>query len=356
MSASSTLVEPGTRRSAAQAPDPSQHILQFAAGYVPSSALWVAAELKIADLIGSGVKPVAELAKKTNTNEDALFRTLRLLAMVGIFAETKPRHFALTPAAELLRSDHPQSMRDTVVWLADPFHFRIAAELLHSVRTAQPTVEHVTGKPAFEYFASDPVEFDRFHLAMTNLSAMAVNAALEAYDFSGSNTIVDVGGGHGFAICSILKKYPQMHGVLFDLKDIVPGADKRICDEGLEKRCRTEHGDFFKAVPEGGDIYFMKHILHDWTDEQATTILRNCRRAFDNQGKRSGKIVLLEFVVPPGNEPHPSKIIDIEMLFFPGGRERMEQEWRDLFAGAGFKLTRIVPTKSPFSVIEAEVA
>ena len=354
MSASSTLVDLEARPSTAQAPDPSQHILQFAAAYVPCSALWVAAELKIADLIGSGAKPVAELAKATNTNQDALFRALRLLAMVGIFAETKPRHFALTPAAELLRSDHPQSMRDTVIWLADPFHFRIAAELLHSVRTAQPTVEHVTGKPAFEYFASDPLEFDRFHRAMTNLSAMAVRAALEAYDFSGCNTIVDVGGGHGFAICSILKKYPKMQGVLFDLKDIVPGAEKRIGDEGLEKRCRTEHGDFFKAVPESGDIYFMKHILHDWTDEQATTILRNCRQALGN--KRGGKVVLLEFVVPPGNEPHPSKIIDIEMLFFPGGRERMEQEWRDLFAGAGFRLTRIVPTKSPFSVIEAEVA
>lgn len=354
MSASSTLADRETRPAGAQAPDPSQHLLQFATAYVPCSALWVASELKIADLIGNAPKPVAELAKKTNTNEDALFRILRLLAMVGIFAETQPRHFALTPAAELLRSDHPQSMRDTVVWLADPFHFRIASELLHSVRTAQPTVEHVTGKPAFEYFASDPIEFDRFHLAMTNLSAMAVNAALEAYDFSGHKTIVDVGGGHGFAICSILKKYPQMQGVLFDLKDIVPGADKRISQEGLQSRCRTEHGDFFKAVPEGGDIYFMKHILHDWTDEQAATILRNCRKALGD--RRSGKIVLLEFVVPPGNEPHASKIIDIEMLFFPGGRERMEQEWRDLFTSAGFRLKRIVPTKSPFSVIEAEIA
>jgi hypothetical protein len=357
MSASSSLVEREIP-AATNAPDPSQLLLQMTTAYVPSAALWVAAELKVADLIGTGSKSVAELAKKTNTNEDALFRILRLLAMTGIFTESRPRHFALTPPAEFLRSDHPQSMRDTVVWLADPFHFNIAAELLHSVRTGQPTVEHVTGKPAFEYFSSNPVEFDRFHLAMTNLSAMAVSAALEAYDFSSCKTIVDVGGGHGFAICSILKKYPQMQGVLFDLQDIVPGGEKRIADLGLENRCHSVHGDFFKAVPEGGDIYFMKHILHDWTDEQATTILRNCRRAFDARpdSKRTGRVVLLEFVVPPGNEPHPSKIIDIEMLFFPGGRERMEQEWRELFAGAGFRLTRIVPTKSPFSVIEAEIA
>ncbi len=338
--------------------DPSQVLLQFTAAYVPCAALWIAAELKVADLIGTGSKPVAELARETGTNEDALFRMLRLLAMVGIFAETEPRRFSLTPPAELLRSGHPQSMRDTVVWLGDPFHFHVAAELLHSVRTGQPTVEHVTGKRAFEYFAGDRVEFDRFHLAMTNLSAIAVGAALEAYDFSPFHAIVDVGGGHGFAICSILQKYPQMQGVLFDLKDIVAGADQRICDCGLEERCRTAFGDFFQAVPEGGDVYFMKHILHDWTDEQATTILRNCRRALEVKadGKARGRVVLVEFVVPPGNQPHHSKIIDIEMLMFPGGRERMETEWRDLFAGAGFRVSRIVPTKSPFSVIEAELA
>lgn len=357
MSQSSSIME-AQAPSAGQPADPSQILLQLGTAYVPCSALWVAAELNIADLIGAGSKPIAELARASGTNEDALFRVLRLLAMLGIFTETEPRQFALTPAAELLRSDHPQSMRDTIVWLADPFHFQIAGELLHSVRTGQPTVEHVTGKAVFEYFATDQVEFDRFHRAMTNLSAMAVSAALEAYDFSPFKTVVDVGGGHGFAICSILKKYPQMHGVLFDLKDIVPGADKRIAESGLEDRCRTVPGDFFQSVPEGGDVYFMKHILHDWTDEQATTILRNCHRALNasRNGNRPGKIVLLEFVVPPGNQPHPSKVIDIEMLFFPGGRERMEHEWRDLFADAGFRLSRIVPTQSPFSVIEAEFA
>ena len=151
-----------------------------------------------------------------------------------------------------------------------------------------------------------------------------------------------------------MQKYPYMQGILFDPKDIVPGAQKRIRELGLENRCRTEYGDFFKAVPQDSDLYFMKHILHDWTDEQATTILRNCHREL--QGKPNGRVVLLEFVVPPGNEPHPSKTIDIEMLFFPGGRERTGQEWQKLFSDAGFRLTRIVPTKSPFCVIEAELA
>jgi hypothetical protein len=354
----SSVLEREVPAATTQASDPSQQLLQLTWAYISCAALWVVAELRIADLVATGLRSVAELAAKTDTHEDALFRILRLLATNEVFTETEPRHFALTPLAELLRSDHPQSLRDTVVFLCDPLHFRVAAELLHSVRTGQPTIEHITGKPAFEYFPTDQLEFDRFHRAMTNLSAMAVSAALQAYDFSPFKAIVDVGGGHGFAICSILEKYPHMQGILFDLKDIVPGAEKRIRELGLGNRCRTAYGDFFQAVPEGGDVYFMKHILHDWTDEQAITILRNCRRALDSHSecKPTGKVVLLEFLVPPGNKPHPSKSVDIEMLFFPGGRERMEHEWRDLFAGSGFRLTRIVPTKSPFSVIEAEVA
>jgi O-methyltransferase domain len=335
-------------------PEASQHLLQIATGYVPNTAVWVAAELKVADLLAHGPRPVSELAAKTQTNEDALYRTLRLLAMVGIFVETQPRHFDLTPAAELLRSDHPKSMRDMVLWIADPFHFRIASELLHSVKTGQPTVEHVTGKPAFEYFATDPVEFDRFHRAMTTMSGMAIYPALEAYDFSQFGTIVDVAGGHGFVICEILRKHPNVKGVLFDLGDVVGGAEHRICSLALDGRCRTVAGDFFQSVPEGGDAYFMKHIIHDWEDSKAITILQNCRKAL--QGKPNGKVVLLDFVVPTGNDPHFSKVIDLEMLFFPGGKERSEEEFRELFAKAGLRMTRVVPTKSPFCLIEAEVA
>jgi hypothetical protein len=345
-------VTPTEQVKSAQSADPVQHLLQFTTAYVPCSALWVAAELGVADFISKDATPVSELAQKTKTNEDALYRILRLLAMVGIFTETKSRYFALTPAAELLRSDHPQSMRDTVIWIADPFHFKIASELMHSVKTGQPTVEHVTGKPAFEYFAGDPVELPRFHKAMTNLSAMAVPAAIAAYDFSPFKTIVDIGGGHGFAICSILQKYAHLNGILFDLEDIVPGGEQRICDQKLESRCKTAHGDFFQSVPAGGDLYFMKHIIHDWEDSKAIAILKNCRQALE--GKPAGRVVLLEFVVPAGNDPHFSKIIDIEMLFFPGGKERTEQEFRELFAKAGLRMTRVIPTKSPFCVIEAE--
>jgi hypothetical protein len=347
-----TQVQGAPAPSASQ-PDAVQHLFQFASGYVLSSALWVAAELGIADLLKNGPRPVAELAASTKTNEGALYRTLRLLAMVGIFAETEPRQFTLTPAAGLLRSDVPNSLRDAVVWIADPMHLQVAADLLHSVKTGQPTVEHVTGKPAFEHFADEPVEFDRFHRAMTTMSAMAIHAVLEVYDFSSFSTIVDVAGGHGYVICEILRKHPKVKGILFDLDDVVTGGEHRICQLALDGRCRTVAGDFFKSVPEGGDLYLMKNIIHDWAEERALAILRNCHAAL--QGKPNGRLVLLELVVPPGNVPHMSKILDIEMLYFPGGRERTEQEYAELFAKAGFRLTRVVPTKSPYSVIEAEV-
>lgn len=341
-----------------QQSDPVQHLMQFASGYVPSAVLWVIAELNVADLLKNGPRPVSELAKETRSNEDALYRSLRLLAMVGIFAETQPRHFTLTPAADLLRTDVQGSMRDMIVWIADPMHLRVASDWLHSVKTGQPTIEHMVGKPAFEHFAEEPVEFDRFHRAMTTMSAMAVYPVLEAYDFSPYSNIVDVAGGHGFVLCEILRKYPKASGVLFDMQEVKEGGDQRIEQCGLGSRCRTASGDFFKSVPEGGDLYLMKNIIHDWDDDKALTILRNCRKALEGNGsgqKKHGKVVLLELVVPEGNVPHMSKILDIEMLFFPGGRERTEKQYAELFAKAGLRLTRIVPTKSPYSVIEAEV-
>jgi hypothetical protein len=245
-------------------------------------------------------------------------------------------------------------MRDMVVWIADPMHFRMSSEWLHTVKTGQPTVEHVTGKPAFEYFSGEPVEFDRFHRAMTTMSAMAIYLVLEVYDFSPYSTVVDVAGGHGFVLCEILRKYPTCQGLLFDMEDVTKGAAERIAKLGLQERCRTASGDFFQSVPEGGDLYLMKNIIHDWDDDKAQIILRNCVRALN--GKSNGKVVLLELVVPPGNTPHMSKILDIEMLVFPGGRERTEQQYAELFAKCGLRLTRVIPTKSPYSVIEAEVA
>jgi O-methyltransferase domain/Dimerisation domain len=334
--------------------DPVQLLLQVSTGYIVSACLWTAAELKVADHLRSGPKHVAEIASATGVTEDGLYRVLRVLAMKGIFAETDSRTFALTSPAEFLCSGHRNTQRDTVVWLSDPFHLHVNEELMHSMKTGQPAVERVTGKAVFEFFANDQVENVRFHNAMTNLSASFLPALFEAYDFSRFSTVVDVAGGHGYTICEILRRYPGVKGILFDLHPVVEGAEHRICELALESRCQMVGGDFFQSVPKGGDAYVMKMIIHDWDDERALVILKHCREAL--RGTPKGKLILLEMVLPPGNEFSPSKLIDIEMLLMTGGRERTAQEFRDLLARAGFRLTQIVPTKSPYCVVEAELA
>jgi hypothetical protein len=331
-------------------PDPAQQVLQIAVGYVASAALYTAITLNIADHLGAGPRNVSELARLSGANEDALFRVLRLLVSLGVFAETSARRFALNPAAELLRKDVPGSLRGMAVFLPDPFHFRVYANLLHSVTTGKPAVDTTVGMPVFEYLAKNPEYSKVFNDAMTALSAPVIAAALDAYDFGQIGVLVDVAGGHGEVLMSVLKKYPNVRGVLTDVGHVIDGAKPRIAAAGLADRCQAVPCDFFKAVPEGGDAYIMKHIIHDWDDGRATTILKNIGRAM---GDKRGKVILLESVIADGGAPDFGKMLDIEMLAMPGGRERSADEFRALFAGAGFELTRVVPTKSPLSVVEA---
>jgi O-methyltransferase domain/Dimerisation domain len=335
----------------AATPAPADLVLQLSTGYVVSAALYAATKLGIPDLLQGGPRAVKDLAAASKANEDALYRTLRALSGAGIFRETTSRMFELTPSAECLCSNAQNSMRDVVLWIADPFHFRIYAETPHALETGKTVVERVTKMPIFDYFAQDKEESEVFNRAMTNFSAAMIPAVLEAYDFSYLNgkTLVDVAGGHGYVLTAILQKYRQMKGVLFDLERVVAGAGPRIQKVGLADRCSTVSGDFFKAVP-AGDAYVMKHIIHDWDDEQALTILQCCHRA----GAKNAKVILIETVIAAGNEPHMGKWLDIEMLLLPGGRERTEEEFRALLARAGFRLTRVVPTKSAVCVIEAE--
>jgi hypothetical protein len=330
----------------AQPSDPGQQLLQLTFSYVLSISINVVAKLKIADLLKDGPRPTRELAAATGVQEDALFRVLRALASFGIFVETAPRTFALTPAAEPLCTG--SSLYDLIVFISDPFHFRIYAETMHSVRTGQPCADRVLGRPLFEYFPTDPEESEIFNAAMISMTAMAIPAVLEAYDFSGIGTLVDVAGGHGSVLTAVLEKYPGMRGVLFDLEHVVSGAQPRLERLKLSDRVQLASGDFFQSVPAGGDAFVMKHIIHDWDDARALTILRNCRQA-----SPQAKVILIEAVLPAGNEPHLAKLLDLEMLTLPGGRERTEDEFRALFAQAGYRLTRVVPTKAPLCVIEA---
>jgi hypothetical protein len=326
-----------------------QHIMQLSTGYIASTCVYLAVKLRIPDLLAAAPRHSADLASELNVNEDALYRVMRSLASLGLFEERSSRTFANNLASSMLRSATPGSMYEMALWMSDPFHFQVYANALHSVQTGKPAVEETFGVPVFEWFPKHPAESEVFNNAMTMFSAMVIPAVLEVYDFGGIGTLVDIAGGHGRVLTSILQRYPSMRGVLFDLEHVLAGARPAIESLGLSDRCRTISGDFFKAVPEGGDAYIMKHIIHDWDDDRAATILKNIRSAMN----RGGRVILLESVVTPGNQPDFAKIIDLEMLLMPGGRERTEQEFRELFARAGFELTRITPTKSPLSVIEA---
>jgi hypothetical protein len=330
-----------------------QLLTQLATGHIVASALQVMLRLGIPDWLALGPRTSAELAHAAGVREDGLYRVLRALASVGVLSEVSPRRFALTEAGEGLVSGAPGSVRDMALWITSPFHFRVYAELMHSVATGEPAVEKVTGMPVFEYFATQPALSEIFNDAMTNLSEVVVRAALDVYDFSGIGTLVDVAGGHGAVLTTILNAYPRMRGVLFDLEHVVVGAAARIEAMGLAERCRTESGDFFTGVPAGGDAYVMKHIVHDWDDERAVAILRNIRTAM---GGKRGRVILLESVLRPGNAPDFGKIIDLEMMVMPGGRERTADEFRGLFASAGFAMTRIIPTASPLSIVEAIIS
>lgn len=325
--------------------------MQLATGYMASAALYAATKLGIPDILKSGAKPVPEIARACGAKEDAVYRVMRALASAGVFAETAPRTFALTADGELLVSDRADSLRPMVLWLDNKLHFDTYPELTYAMQTGNTVTEKVYGESCFGYFEKNQEVSKVFNEAMTGFSRMFTPAVLDAYDFSWLNgkTLVDIGGGHGFVLTSILKKYPEIHGAVADLEHVLAGAPEMIRNAGVESRCSTHVCDFFAAVPPA-DAYIMKHIIHDWDDEKATTILRNCARA----GRGKTRVILMESVVAPGNEPHFAKWLDLEMLLLPGGKERTEAEFAKLFEGAGFKLTRVVPTKGALFVVEAE--
>jgi len=330
---------------------PGDVLMQLATGYMASAALYAATKLGIPDILKSGAKPAQEIARACGANEDAVYRVMRALASAGVFTENAPRTFALTAEGELLLSDRADSLRPMVLWLDNKMHFDTYPELPYAMKTGNTVTEKVYGESCFGYFEKNHEESRVFNDAMTGFSRMFTPAVLDAYDFSWLNgkTLVDIGGGHGFVLTSILKKYPEIRGVVSDLEHVVTGASEMIRNAGVESRCTTHCSDFFASVPPA-DAYIMKHIIHDWDDEKATTILRNCARA----GRGKTRVILMESVVAPGNEPHFAKWLDLEMLLLPGGKERTEVEFAKLFEGAGFKLTRVVPTKGALFVVEAE--
>ena len=339
--------------SAFSAGESEEHLLQLALGYIPAALIGVIIELGIPDLLADDAKPIAEIASTARADEQVLYRILRTLASFGIFLETADRRFALTSTGRLLRSDLPDSQRGYVRWTTSSFVLRLYSDLMNSAKTAQPAVEHVFGKPLFGHLQSNPELSRIFNDGMTSFSQIVTTAVLEAYDFSGIKVLADIAGGEGALLAAILRRYPEMRGLLLEQEHVVAGARKRLERSGLSDRCNAAAVDFFKSVPAGADAYLMKSIIHDWDDERAITILRNCHEALRNVER--GRLVLVEPIVPPGNQPHMSKLADIQMLVMTGGRERTREEFQRLFGQSGFRMTTLVPTQSFVSVVEAVV-
>jgi hypothetical protein len=328
---------------------PQEQMLNLITGYWVSRLIYVAAKLKIADLLKSGPRTADELAAAAGVRAPALYRVLRALASVGIFAETKNSCFKLTPLASTLRTDGSASMRDFALMILSKHVWDSWEPLLDGIKTDQMVYAKVHSMPIFEYLEKHPEDLKTFGESMTSLSADQDPAVAAAYKFSGVETLVDVGGGHGHLLASILKANPKLKGVLFDLPSVIEGAKKdvHVTTKGIMQRCALEGGNFFESVPKDCDAYIMKSVVHDWSDEDVVKMLSNCRSAM----KDNGRVLVVENVIPPGNQPGWGKLVDIQMLII-GGRERTKAEFAALFAQAGLKVKRIVPTKCPLSIVE----
>jgi hypothetical protein len=335
-----------------QQSSPQEQLGRMITGYWISAAVYVAAKLGIADLLKDGPVPVETLAKKTGMHAPSLYRLLRALASVGIFEEQDQQRFQLTPLAELLRDNVPGSQRAFAIMICEECYHAFG-DLMSSVRTGKPSFDKLFGKPIFSYLQDHPDKAATFDAAMVGIHGRETAAMLDGYDFSGIRNLTDVGGGNGSLMCEVLRRHPHLRGTVFDLPGPVERAKHSIETAGLNSRCTTIGGSFFESVPGGGDAYLLRHIIHDWDDDKAIAILRNVRKAMSDRG---GKLLLVESVIPSGNDPAFGKLLDLTMLIGPGGKERTEQEFRQLYEASGFRLTRIIPTASDVSVIEGEPA
>ena len=329
---------------------PQVEMLRIISSFWISRVVFVVAKLGIPDHLKTGPKTAEELASATDTHAPSLFRLLRALVSVGILAGDTENRFALTPLSETLVTDAPGSLRWFAISELGQEHYPAWGNLLHSVRTGEIAFDDHYKKDIWAYFKDNPEDAAVFNNSMSGVTA-AVNESLRSvYDFSKFKTVVDVGGGHGGLITEILKSNPNSKGILFDAPEVVSGAKERMATAGISDRCETIGGDFFKAVPAGGDVYIMKWIIHDWDDERATRILKNCRA----QMEPDSRLILVDCVVPETTEPDFSKFIDLNMLVMTGGKERTEKEFRQLFEASGFRLLQVIPTNQPPSIIEGQ--
>ncbi|MDA9467504.1 methyltransferase [Bradyrhizobium sp. CCBAU 53415] len=335
--------------SSAQALPPHIQLIQMGSAYWISRVVFDAAKLGLADQLSNGPKNAIELAHVTRTHAPSLHRLMRTLASLGVLTETDNQRFALTPLGEALKTDAPGSAQAAILLHGSEWHSAAFQQMLHSIETGETAMEKVSGLPLFDYLSKNPSDASLFNKMITGVHAGEPAAVAAGYDFSTCKTVVDVGGGTGSVLAAILAQHPGPRGVLFDSPHVVAEAPPLLKAKAVTERVAIESGNFFHAVPSGGDCYILSHILHDWNDEQCVTILDNCRRAM----KPGGRLLIIEMVLPPGDTPHPGKILDMVMLVVVGGVERTEAEYAALLSKSGFRLNSTVPTNSAVSIVEA---
>ncbi|GGP66623.1 methyltransferase [Saccharothrix coeruleofusca] len=329
--------------------DPAEEVLAEAMGHLYPAALRAAALLGVAEQLADGPRDPADLAGAVGANAPYLRRLLRFLATRGVFREDEDGRFHLTPRADVLRADAPRTVKPSVLAITSEFIWLPTTHVVEAVRHGRPAFDRRFGHPFFDHLAAHPAEAALFNEGMANFSATEDERITAAYDFPGSGVVVDVGGGYGALLLGVLRARPGLRGVLFDQEAVLAGHV--LGRLGEDDRWEVVAGDFFESVPEG-DLHLLKNVLHDWSDEQCVRVLGNCRRAL----RPGGRVLAVEAVIPPGNDPHFGKLLDMSMLVLLTGHERTEPEFRELFDRAGLRVTRVVPTAGALSLVEAEVA
>jgi hypothetical protein len=342
-----------SRRPPEPDPPPPAQLMLLATGYFTARAIYVAATLGIADLLDGRVRDADDLARETGTHAPTLYRFLRALAAAGVLEHTAEDRFGLTPVGATLRARAPDSTRPGVMMFHHPMFWRSWEELLYSVRTGRPALDEVFGKPVFEYLATTPDAAAAYDGGMTGLNRAIIPAIVKACDFTRFGSIVDVAGGHGSLLASILDAAPRARGVLVDLAHVTEVARRNLAERGLAERAEVVTGNMFESVPAGGDAYVLKWILHDWDDAACALILRNVRAAIGPEGR----LLIVDRVLPERAAAslamRTAMMADLLMLIHLTGRERTEREFRALLESSGFGLQRVVPTGTQLSVIEA---
>jgi len=333
----------------AQALPPHAQLVQMASAYWVSCIVHAAVKFDLADRLADGPKTAAEIALPLKLHAPSLHRLMRSLASLGILTEKQGKSFGLTPLGEALKKSAPGYARSSILTLCSPWFKGAMDALPSSVEDGKTAFEKINGMPAFDFLGKHPELASLFSETMVGIHGGEPPAVAKAYDFSTLKTIVDVGGANGNMLAILLSLHPHLRGILADLPHVVKDAPQFLKAKGVAQRVTIEAHDFFTSVPPGGDAYILSHVIHDWSEAQCLTILRNVHRAMPAQAR----LLLIEMVLPHGDEPHFGKILDMVMLALPGGEERTAEEYEALLAKAGFRLTKVVPTESTVSVIEA---